>query len=185
MAQRTPIYDLMLLLSTAAPEERRAARLNEVESAIASGGGSIERNDDWGTRGLSYQIAHQTDADYHLLQFSGPPSLLESLSHTLRIADDVVRFRIIKVTPGTPPAPSTPPPIVAAVASSGPPPGAAQAAVAVAEPEVLDDTEIVEADVEVVPDEEIEASSSDEQPAADEQPATDEKSSAEDKSSEG
>ncbi len=108
------IYDLMLLLSTSVPEERRAKILSDVETAISGGGGSIERNDNWGTRGLSYQIDHQTDAEYHLLQFNGPPSLLETLNHTLRITDGVLRSRIIKVLLGTPPAPDSPPPVIAA-----------------------------------------------------------------------
>jgi small subunit ribosomal protein S6 len=113
MPQETPLYDLTLLLSTAAPEEDRAKVLSDVESAIAGAGGSIERRDDWGTRPLTYRINHQRDAEYHLLQFTGPPSLLENLSHSLRITDNVLRFRIIKVTPGTPPAPDSPPPVVA------------------------------------------------------------------------
>jgi small subunit ribosomal protein S6 len=113
MPEQTPLYDLTLLLSTAAPEEDRAKILSDVESAISGGGGSIERRDDWGTRPLTYRINHQRDADYHLLQFTGPPPLLESLSHSLHITDNVLRFRIIKVTPGTPPAPDSPPPVVA------------------------------------------------------------------------
>jgi small subunit ribosomal protein S6 len=99
------IYDLMLLLSSAADEERRAKILADVEETITSGGGRLERNDDWGLRSLAYEIEHQTDAEYHLLQFAGPPALLETLSHNLKILDGVVRFRIIKVLPGTPPPP--------------------------------------------------------------------------------
>jgi small subunit ribosomal protein S6 len=113
MPEETRLYDLTLLLSTAAPDEDRAKVLSDVESAIADGGGSIERRDDWGTRPLTYRISHQRDAEYHLLQFTGPPPLLENLSHSLRITDNVLRFRIIKVTPGTPPAPDSPPPVIA------------------------------------------------------------------------
>ena len=61
---------------------------------------------------MAYEIRHQREAEYHLLQFTGPPALLESLSHNLRIDDAVLRFRIIKVLPGTPPAPDTAPPVV-------------------------------------------------------------------------
>ena len=111
------LYDLTLLLSTSAPDEERARILSEVESAISGGGGAIERNDDWGVRPMTYRISHQRDAEYHLLQFTGPPALLESLSHSLRIADEVLRFRIIKVTPGTPPAPDSAPPVISPVAA--------------------------------------------------------------------
>jgi small subunit ribosomal protein S6 len=117
MAEYTPTYDLTLLLSTSGEAEARAALIEEVESTITSGGGEILRRDDWGLRPLTFKINHQREADYHLLQFSGPAALLEQLSHNLHIADGVLRFRIIKVRPGTPDAPDTPPPVIAAVAA--------------------------------------------------------------------
>ena len=79
MPTESPLYDLMLLLSNDAEEERRAKIVDDVRQAISSGGGSIAHDDDWGTRALAYRIAHQGDAEYHLLQFTGPPALLDSL----------------------------------------------------------------------------------------------------------
>ncbi len=128
MPRDAPIYDLLLLLSTGATPEQQAKILEDVETAISSGGGTIERKADWGLRTLTYQIAHQPEANYHLLQFSGSPTLLESLSHSLRVADGVLRFRIIKVTPGTPPAPESVPPVIATPRSGPPTPGRAVAA---------------------------------------------------------
>jgi small subunit ribosomal protein S6 len=116
MAAQAPLYDLMLLLSATAPEEQRAKILTDVESQITNASGSIERKDDWGQRPLAYRIEHQPDADYHLLQFKAPPTLIETLSHDLRITDGVVRFRVIKNLPGTPAAPDSPPPVVATAA---------------------------------------------------------------------
>jgi small subunit ribosomal protein S6 len=123
MPTEAPLYDLMLLLSNDAEEERRAKIVDDVRQAISSGGGSIAHDDDWGTRPLAYRIAHQPDAEYHLLQFAGPPTLLDSLGHTLRITDGVLRFRIIKVLPGTPGPPKPEP--AAAAGSSRPEPAAA------------------------------------------------------------
>ncbi len=120
MPQLPTIYDLVLLLSTSAEEEQRAKILAEVESAISTTDGTIERKSDWGKRPMAYRIDHQTDAEYHLLQFSGPPALLETLNHTLRITDGVLRFRIIKVLPGTPPASDSAPPVIAATQASVP-----------------------------------------------------------------
>jgi small subunit ribosomal protein S6 len=118
MAKEAPIYDLTLLLSTSAEEDQRKKILADVESAISTAGGSIERNDDWGRRPLAYEIRHTPDAEYHLLQFRSPPTLIEELSHTLKITDGVLRFRVIKVRPGTPPAPSSPPPVVVAATAA-------------------------------------------------------------------
>lgn len=114
------IYDLTLLLSMSADDEARAKILSDVEGAITSAGGTVERTQNWGTRPMTYRIRHESEAEYHLLQFAGPTSLLETLEHSLRIADEVLRFRIIKVLPGTPPAPDSPPPLVG-VATAGVP----------------------------------------------------------------
>jgi small subunit ribosomal protein S6 len=121
MPADSTIYDLMLLLSAEAPEERRVQILADVEAAITGGNGTIVRNDDWGVRPLAYQISDEPSAEYHLLQFSGPPSLLEALQHSLKITDGVLRFRIIKVRPGTP-APPDPRPAVAATPAPTPAP---------------------------------------------------------------
>ncbi len=106
MAAPESLYDLMLLLDTSAPEEQRKKVLSDVESAISSAG-SIVGTHDWGTRSLAYEIEHRADAEYHLLQFHGPAELLANLQRTLRITDGVVRFRIIKLAPGTPAPPES------------------------------------------------------------------------------
>jgi len=48
---------------------------------------------------------HRPEGDYHLFQFEGENELLERLNHTLKITDGVLRFRVIKAKPGTPPPP--------------------------------------------------------------------------------
>jgi small subunit ribosomal protein S6 len=108
MAPPAPVYDLMLLLDTTVPEEQRAKVLSDVESKVLSAG-SIVGNHDWGTRALAYEIRHRGDAEYHLLQFHGPAELLADLHRSLRITDGVVRFRIIKLAPGTPAPPESRP----------------------------------------------------------------------------
>lgn len=107
MAAPEPLYDLVLLLDTSAPEDQRKKVLADTEAAISSAG-SIVSDHDWGTRALAYEIRHRTDAEYHLLQFHGPATLLAELQRTLRITDGVVRFRIVKLEAGTP-APVDPP----------------------------------------------------------------------------
>jgi small subunit ribosomal protein S6 len=104
MAVASPLYDLVLLLDASADDQRRADILKSVEDAVGKGGEVVNKQD-WGARALAYEIRHKKDAEYHLLQFHGTPELLSSLDRTLRITDEVVRHRIIKLAPGTPPPP--------------------------------------------------------------------------------
>lgn len=99
-----PSYDLTLLLDPKFEDDVRAGIVNQVESVISAEGEILSRHH-WGIRSLAYEINKGDHADYYLLQFEGPPSLLAKLNHQLKITDGVTRFRIIKLKPGTPSAP--------------------------------------------------------------------------------
>jgi small subunit ribosomal protein S6 len=107
MTLPAPTYDLVILLDPQAEEATRTKIVADARAAI-EGKGEFLRHDEWGVRTLTYPIDHKTSAEYHLLQFHATPELLEELNRTLRIADEVVRFRIIKLAPGTPDAPEMP-----------------------------------------------------------------------------
>lgn len=105
MTTATPIYDLVLLLNPDAEEEARTKIVADARAAIDADGETV-RADSWGERQLAYPIDKRKSAEYHLLQFhAGSAALLEELGRTLRIDDDVLRFRIIKLAPGVPDAP--------------------------------------------------------------------------------
>jgi small subunit ribosomal protein S6 len=104
MADADLTYDLTVLLDSELPEEQRERILADVEAMVAETGTIVSAHD-WGKRKMAYEIRHKTDADYHLVQFHGPRELLERLDRTLRITDGVVRYRIIKLRPGTPAPP--------------------------------------------------------------------------------
>ncbi len=121
MTLPAPTYDLVLLLDAEAEEPARAKILADAREAIAAQG-ELLRDDDWGDRALTYPIAHKATAKYHLLQFhAGSPELLHGLDRTLRIADEVVRFRIVKLKPGTPDAPDMSAPGASAVVAPAAP----------------------------------------------------------------
>jgi small subunit ribosomal protein S6 len=105
MARAEKLYDLMLLINPEVDDERRDAILQVTRDIIERGSGRIEGEYDWALRPLTFEIAHRADAEYYLMQFYGPPEVLDTLRHTLRITDGVLRHRIIAVRPGTPPPP--------------------------------------------------------------------------------
>ena len=106
MADTKPLYDLVLMLDTSADDARRAEIFTNVEQTIGKTG-EVVNTQDWGARAMAFEIRHKKDAEYHLLQFHGTPELLSQLDRALRITDEVVRFRIIKLAPGTPAPPES------------------------------------------------------------------------------
>jgi small subunit ribosomal protein S6 len=105
MTSDAATYDLMLLLDPQAEEARRTKLVSDASAAIKKDG-ELLRHDRWGERQLAYHIRRKTSAEYHLLQFhASRPELLGELDRSLRIADEVLRFRLIKLRPGVPDAP--------------------------------------------------------------------------------
>ena len=105
MTAPAPTYDLTLLLDLQAEEAARAKALADTRASIEAHG-ELLRDDDWGERPLSYPILRRKTAEYHLLQFhTSDTELLSGLERTLHITDGVLRFRLIKLRPGTPAAP--------------------------------------------------------------------------------
>jgi small subunit ribosomal protein S6 len=107
MTLPAPTYDLVLMIDPQAEEITRAKIVADARKAIEAEG-ELLRHDEWGDRAMAYPIDHKTNAEYHLLQFHTTPELLGTLNRTLRITDEVIRFRVIKLAPGTPDAPDMP-----------------------------------------------------------------------------
>jgi small subunit ribosomal protein S6 len=139
MTLPAPTYDLVILLDPQVEESTRTKIVADARKAIEAEGEFL-RHDEWGDRAMTYQIDHKTNAEYHLLQFHATPELLSTLNRTLRIVDEVIRFRIIKLAPGTPDAPEmpsaagTPRPVEAEPAAAAAPSATAAEPAAVAEP---------------------------------------------------
>lgn len=160
MTTATPLYDLVLLLNPDAEEEARTKIVADARAAIDADGETV-RADSWGERQLAYPIDKRKSADYHLVQFhAGSSTLLEELGRTLRINDDVVRFRIIKLRPGVPDAPA----MAAAPVEREPAPAEAPVAEAPAAEAPADEASVAEPPAG-------EASVADAPAAADEAPA--------------
>ena len=112
MAHEPLIYDLNLLLDSSLDEDRSEKILADVETMIVERG-QLLGSHDWGVRPTAYEVRKHGDASYHLIQFHATPELLEALDHSLRITDGVLRYRVIKLKPGTPAPPENRPAFVA------------------------------------------------------------------------
>jgi small subunit ribosomal protein S6 len=116
MTLPAPTYDLVLLLDPQADDATRAKVVADSRASIEAQG-ELLRHDDWGERALTYPIDRKASAQYHLLQFHvADKQLLSGLDRTLRLADEVLRFRIVKLAPGV----AAPPDMSSGAAAAAP-----------------------------------------------------------------
>ena len=89
------------MLDPGPDEAGRDVLAQDVRSRIEAKG-TLKHENKWGLRKMAYEIDKRNEADYRWFRFEAPSELLDELSHSLRIADGVLRFRIFKVDADSP-----------------------------------------------------------------------------------
>lgn len=90
-------YELVVIVTPDATEEKLEARLNAISQYITGHGGSVASMDKWGKRRLAYPIKKHFDGSYVLYKLILPPGASRELEANLRITEDVLRYLLVKV----------------------------------------------------------------------------------------
>lgn len=91
-------YELMVIVNGDLDDQAARQVVATVESGIAAAGGEVKRTDVWGRRRFAYEIDHRWEGFYFVVELLGPGgSALDELERSLRIADEVVRHKLIRL----------------------------------------------------------------------------------------
>jgi small subunit ribosomal protein S6 len=88
-------YEIMLIVRPEADEEAFKASLDKITGWIVSGQGEVVKTDQWGRRRMAYSISGVREGLYAVLTFKMDPASLPPLEHSLKLAEDVVRYLIL------------------------------------------------------------------------------------------
>ena len=89
-------YELMLVFSPEAPDERISAIIDRTTRQITADGGQIIKVAPWGRRRLAYQIDRHREGSYHIVVFEAPATAIAELERGLLITEDVLRHLVIR-----------------------------------------------------------------------------------------
>lgn len=89
-------YELMIITRGALQEDAVTANIERFTSLIQQLGGVVDRVDHWGKREFAYEIDHQRDGYYTVIDFQLEGSQLNELERQLRLADEVVRHKVVQ-----------------------------------------------------------------------------------------
>jgi small subunit ribosomal protein S6 len=91
-------YELMVIFDGDLDDSTAAQASTRVSSNATELGASIEKNDWWGRRKFAYEIDHKVEGYYLVLELvSENGSFIGDLDRNLRLADDVVRHKLIRL----------------------------------------------------------------------------------------
>lgn len=91
------VYELMIIIDVDVDDLANKAVQARVVELIEAEGGSIASTDVWGRRRYAYPINHKTEGFYILHEVLTPGANLAELDRFLRLADEVVRHKIIRL----------------------------------------------------------------------------------------
>ena len=69
----------------------------DTDELVEADGGNIAKTDFWGRRRYAYPINHKLEGIYTVFEIVTPASNLNELDRFLRLADDVVRHKIMRL----------------------------------------------------------------------------------------
>jgi small subunit ribosomal protein S6 len=90
-------YELMIILDATLEESAVQALINRTTEALTAAGGTVGRVDKWGKRRLAYEIGHRSEGYYLLLEITLGSDAVAGLDRSLRLADEVIRHKIVRV----------------------------------------------------------------------------------------
>ena len=91
-------YELMVIIDGDVDDPKAQSWIKTVTEGIAAAGGTVHgRPDWWGKRQFAYPINKKPAGYYLVVELVAPAGALDELERTLRLADDVVRHKLIRL----------------------------------------------------------------------------------------
>ena len=89
-------YELMVIFDGDLDEPAAQAWIKTVTDQIAARGGKVHGKADWwGKRRFAYLIDHKSEGYYAVFNLVAEPGALDDFERSLRLADDVVRHKLM------------------------------------------------------------------------------------------
>ena len=87
----------MVIFQSDLDESSVSAQVKKIAQTIEAGEGTVATTDVWGLRRFAYEINHKSEGIYVVLEIVTEAPNLDDLDRQLRLADEVVRHKILRL----------------------------------------------------------------------------------------
>lgn len=91
------MYELMTIIKIELGEEKAKEASKKVQELIVSLGGKVLKSSFWGKRKLAYEVKHQTDGFYDVINFEINAEKVSTLNAKLKLLPEVLRYLVTAV----------------------------------------------------------------------------------------
>ena len=89
-------YEVMLIVDPRLEDAMIQQAVDRYFGVIRDRGGEVATVDHWGRRKLAFEMNHLHDGYYVVAQMDAEPSAIDELVRVLRLADELVRHKIVR-----------------------------------------------------------------------------------------
>jgi len=90
-------YETVFILTPVLSDDQVKEAVKKFNDFIASKGGEVIWEEDWGLKKLAYPIQHKKTGFYHLIEFKMNPENVQKLDLAFRRDERVIRHLIVKL----------------------------------------------------------------------------------------
>jgi small subunit ribosomal protein S6 len=90
-------YEVMVILNVGLDEDVIRSTVDRATALIKSRGATLGRVDHWGRRRFAYEIKHHNEGYYVLIETMADPPVMAELDRMLHLADEVIRYKVIRL----------------------------------------------------------------------------------------
>ena len=90
-------YEVMFILDAGLEEDAVQASVDRATALVSAKGGTPGKVERWGKRRFAYELDHRWEGIYVLLSANAEPPVMAELDRHLRLADEVVRHKVIRL----------------------------------------------------------------------------------------
>ena len=88
-------YEVMFIVNIANEEVIQVA-VKLVQDTITRIGGTVVKVDEWDRRHLAYEVKHQNEGYYVVVDFEADPAQITELDRIIKIHEEIIRHIIVK-----------------------------------------------------------------------------------------
>lgn len=89
-------YEVIYIIKPDLDEEKTAAVVERFSTLITNTGGEITKADLWGKKRLAYEVNDYKEGYYVFSKVTGEPAVVEELERVFKIADEILRYIVIR-----------------------------------------------------------------------------------------
>ena len=92
-----PLYECVLIARNDVTQQQVETVADGIAAALETDGGTVQKREYWGLRGLAYRINKNRKGHYMLLGLDAKPAFITEMERQLRLNEDILRFMTIRV----------------------------------------------------------------------------------------